>query len=394
MTQPKARVLMMVANLPVPPDRRVWHEAQALTDAGYAVSVICPTGKGFDARHEVIEGIEIFRYRLPLEAAGALGFVLEYGVTMFWALVLSLRVAFTRGFDILHACNPPDLYFILGLFYRPFGKRFVFDHHDVCPELYEVKFRRRGAMYRLQLLLEKLTFKTAHVVLATNESFKAIARQRGQVPEDRIFIVRSAPNLSTFRRVEADPALRGAARFVLGYVGIMGSQDGVESLLQAMAVIVAQRGRSDFRAVLVGDGPEFVRLQALATQLQLNDVVQFTGYQTGEALLQAYSSFDIGVIPDPKDVYNDKITMNKTLEFMAMGIPFALFPLEQSGIDAGAAGLQAKANTAEALADAILTLADDPSLYARMRAAGHARTAELSWDAARRNLLAAYARVS
>lgn len=386
----KTRILMLVANLPVPPDRRVWHEAVALREAGCEVSVICPKGKGCFASHEIIEGVSIYRYRLPLEASGLSGFIIEYGVTMFWAFVLSLRLALTKGFDIIHACNPPDIYFLLGLFYRPFGKRFVFDHHDLCPELYEVKFHRRDLMYRIQLWLEWMTFRTAHVVIATNESTRRIAMQRGRIADGKIFIVRSAPDLEKFKRRPVDPALRGSARKVIGYVGIMGSQDGVEYLLRAIEQIVSQRGRSEFRAVLVGDGPEFVSLQKLSTRLGLDDVVRFTGYLTGAALLEAYSSFDIGVIPDPKDTYNDKITMNKTLEFMAMGIPFVLFPLEQSGMDAGAAGLQASGLTAGHLAEAILRVSDDPALTAHMIEAAVVRTGELSWPHARTSLLAAY----
>ncbi len=388
------RVLILVANLPVPPDRRVWHEATALTAAGYQVSVICPKGKGFLASHEVIEGVHVYRYTLPLEASGLIGFVVEYGLTLFWATVLSLRVAFTRGFDVLQACNPPDLYFLLGAFYRLFGKRFIFDHHDLCPELYEVKFNRRGFLYRVMRWLEWGTFKTAQAVMTTNESFHALARARGGVPEDRLFIVRNAPNPTRFHRVDPDPALRQGADLVLGYVGIMGNQDGVDQLLEALAELLKTEPRTRFRAVLVGDGPERDALGAQVQRLGLADVVHFTGYLGGEALLRAYSTFDIGVIPDPPNVYNDQITMNKTLEFMALGIPFALFPLAQSRRDAGEAGLVADGPTPADLAAAIRTLANDPDLRTRMLDAGLQRTREFSWDTAKTALLAAYAKAS
>lgn len=386
------RVLILVANLPVPPDRRVWHEATALTAAGYQVSVICPKGKGFLASHEVIEGVHVYRYTLPLEASGLIGFVVEYGLTLFWATVLSLRVAFTRGFDVLQACNPPDLYFLLGAFYRLFGKRFIFDHHDLCPELYEVKFNRRGFLHRVMRWLEWGTFKTAQAVMTTNESFHALARARGGVPEDRLFIVRNAPNPTRFHRVDPDPALRQGADLVLGYVGIMGNQDGVDQLLEALAVLLKTEPRTRFRAVLVGDGPERDALGAQVQRLGLADVVHFAGYLGGDALLRAYSTFDIGVIPDPPNVYNDKITMNKTLEFMALGIPFVLFPLAQSRSDAGAAGLVADGPTPADLAAAIRTLANDPDLRTRMQNAGLQRTQEFSWDTAKTALLAAYAK--
>jgi len=388
----KKRVLILVANLPVPPDRRVWHEALALRAAGYTVSVICPKGKGFLAGYECIEDIHIHRYALPLEAAGAFGFLVEYAVTLFWALVLSLKVVFTRGFSIIHACNPPDLYFLLGWLYRPFGKRFVFDFHDLCPELYEVKFGKRGWLHYLLLGLEWLTLKSARVVLATNESFAGIVQQRGgRKPED-VFIVRSAPDGKRFQRTQPDTALRAGASVVVGYVGIMGKQDGIDHLLDAAAVLVRQTGRQRFRFVLVGDGPERPRLEARTRQLGLEDVIIFAGYRTGPALLAAYSSFDLGIIPDPPDVYNHRITMNKTLEFMALQIPFVMFPLEQSRIDAGAAGLVASAATPEALAQALLRLADDAVLQASMRRVAQERTAQLSWDEAKKNLLTAYER--
>jgi len=390
--KPKARVLMLVANLPVPPDRRVWHEATALTEAGYEVSVICPKGKGFNASHEVIDGIHIHRYHLPLEASGFLGFIIEYTVTMFWALFLSLKIAFTRGFDVIHACNPPDLYFMLGLFYWPFGKRFVFDHHDLCPEMYFSKFQTRGFMFKLMGHLERMTFWTARVVLATNESFQRIAMERGKKKAEDIFIVRSAPNLGKFKRVEADAALKAKAKTILGYVGIMGNQDGVDYMLEMMAALKRECGSAEFHAAIVGDGPEFENLQAMAFRLGINDVVTFLGYQTGEPLLRAFSSFDIGIIPDPKDAYNDCVTMNKTLEYMAMGVPFVMYPLAQSMMDAGEAAALAAGPTPKDLADAVRALAQDPARQQRMVASGKQRTAELSWDAAKASLLAAYER--
>lgn len=388
--KPRHRVLMLVANLPVPPDRRVWHEALALHEAGYQISVICPKGRGYTAGYEVIEGVHIYRYYLPVEASGVLGFLLEYTFTLFWALVLSARIAVTRGFDIIHACNPPDLYFLIGWVYRPFGKRFVFDFHDICPELYEVKFNRRGPMHRLLLWLEWLTLKTAHVVLATNESFAAIACQRGGKRTEDVFVVRSAPNRDKFYRTTPSPELRGTAEVVVGYVGIMGKQDGIEHLLHTAQEIVQRCGRQRFRFVLVGDGPELVPMQNLCKQMGLDEVVFFAGYRTGQALLEAYSSFDLGVIPDPPDVYNHRITMNKTLEFMALEIPFVLFPLEQTTRDAAAAGLPATSFSPAALADALVQLADDPARCAAMRVAARQRSAELSWDEAKKNLLAAY----
>ena len=191
--QPR-RILIIVENLPVPFDRRVWSEASTLHAAGYEVSIICPKGRGYDAARETIDGIHIYRHRLPIEARGASAYLIEYSTALFWEFTLSVKVAWQHGFDVIHACNPPDLIFVIGLFYKIFaGKSFLFDHHDVNPEFYEAKFGRRGLFWRLLVIAEKLTFKTADISIATNESYRQIAIERGAMPPDRVFVVRSGP---------------------------------------------------------------------------------------------------------------------------------------------------------------------------------------------------------
>src|SRR4029077_8585587 len=243
------RVLILVENLPSPFDRRVWQEATALRDAGYTVSIICPPGRGCEARYEAIEDIHIWRYNLPAEGAGALGYLLEYSAALFWTFVLSLCVLAGRGFDVIHACNPPDLFFLIGGFYKLFGKKFLFDHHDANPELYEAKFGRRGAFYKLLCLFEKLTFRTADVSIATNESYRRSALTRGGMDPDRVFVVRSGPSLE---RMKIVPPAKKQRKFLVGYVGVMGKQEGIDLLLQAVAVIVRQR--QDVHFSLVGGG--------------------------------------------------------------------------------------------------------------------------------------------
>src|SRR3954453_15740949 len=202
------RVLILVENLPSPFDRRVWQEANALRDAGYTVSIICPTGKGYESRDEEIDDIAISRYKLPMEAEGAVGYALEYSAALFWTFLLSLRVLFTRGFDVVHACNPPDLFFLVGGFYKVFGKKFLFDHHDANPELYLAKFGRRDFFYRLMLWLEKLTFRTADVSIATNQSYRRIALERGGMAPERVFVVRSGPSLERLKILPSVPELK------------------------------------------------------------------------------------------------------------------------------------------------------------------------------------------
>src|SRR5216110_1311150 len=231
------RVLILVENLPSPFDRRVWQEAGALRDAGYTISIICPTGRGCEAKFEAIDGIHIWRYRLPTEGAGALGYLVEYSAALFWTFVLSLRVFFSRGFDVVHACNPPDLFFLIGGFYKLFGKRFLFDQHDANPELYVAKFGRKDFFYRLMLALERLTFRTADVSLATNNSYRRIAFERGSMAPERVFVVRSGPSLERLRMAPGDERLKKGRRHLVGYVGVMGRQEGLDLLLAAVAHI-------------------------------------------------------------------------------------------------------------------------------------------------------------
>jgi len=301
------RVLIIVENLPVPFDRRVWQEATALHSAGYLVSIICPAVAGYDARYEEIEGIAIYRHPLPVEADGAGGYLLEYGAALFWQFRLALRVLRERGFDAIHACNPPDLIFVVGGFFKLFaGKRFLFDHHDICPELYEAKFGRRGLMYRLMLRLERWTFRTADVSIATNESYRRVAIERGGMLPERVFVVRSGPNLERLRIVAPNPALRKGRRYLVGYVGTMGDQEGIDLLLQSMAHIVFERRRNDVHLGLVGGGTSLERLRRLACELGLADYVTFTGRVGDELLLEMLNTADVCVNPDVANDMNDK----------------------------------------------------------------------------------------
>lgn len=387
-----SRILIIVENLTLPLDRRVWQEATTLRDAGHTVSVICPVGGRYAAAYECLEGIHIFRHPLPLEASGALGYAIEYASALFWEVVLTWRVRAKVGFDVIQACNPPDTIFLIAGFYKYlFGKPFIFDHHDINPELYEVKFGRRGVFHWLLRTFERWTFRTADVSIATNGTFKSIAVTRGGMDPDRVFIVRSIPDLAQFRRTRPNEALKNGRTTLVGYVGIMGAQDGVDLLVDAMVEIVHKCGRDDIHCAIVGSGTELDRLKQQVRAQRLSDYVTFTGFQSGEPLLSALSTFDIGVIPDPKNVYNDKISMNKIFEYMSLGIPFVQFDLDEGRRIAGDAALYATDNDPADLARHILRLADDTALRERMAAAGQARAqAELSWERERAELLAAY----
>jgi glycosyltransferase involved in cell wall biosynthesis len=384
------RVLILVENLPSPFDRRVWQEACELRDAGYVVSIICPTGKGCEKRFEAIDRIHIYRYKLPLEASGAAAYALEYGVALFWSFVLACRVLFTRGFDIIHACNPPDLFFLIGGFFKLFGKKFLFDHHDLNPELYEAKFGRRDFFHRLMLKLEYWTFRTADVSIATNESFKRIAIERGRMPARRVFVVRSGPNLERLKILPPDERLKRGRRYLVGYVGVMGKQDGIDYLLRAVRRIV-DLGRTDVHFGLVGGGTSLEEMKVLAVELGVADFVTFTGPLWGDDMLAMLNTADVCVNPDAANEMNEKSTTNKIMEYMALGKPIVQFDLAEGRYSAQLASLYARKNDAFDLAAKIVELLDDPVRRTQMGEFGRRRVEnELEWRHEAPKLLAAY----
>ncbi|HTE94140.1 MAG TPA: glycosyltransferase family 4 protein [Bradyrhizobium sp.] len=390
MGRPK-RVLILVENLPSPFDRRVWQEATTLRDAGNLVSIICPTGRGYEGKFEPIDGIHVYRYNLPVEASGAAGYALEYAVALAWTFALAWRVFLTRGFDVIHACNPPDLFFLIGGFFRLFGKKFVFDHHDLSPELYEAKFGRRDFFHRLMLALEYWTFRSADVSIATNESYRRIAIRRGRMPAERVFVVRSGPSLERLKTLPPDARLKCGRRYLVGYVGVMGRQEGIDYLLQAVRHIVLYFGRDDIHFGLVGGGTSLEEMKALARELGVADYVTFTGRVPDGEMLAMLNTADVCVNPDIANDMNDKSTMNKIMEYMALGKPIVQFDLTEGRFSAQQASLYARKNDALNLAEKILELLDDPSRRAEMGEFGRRRVAnELEWRHEAPKLLAAY----
>jgi glycosyltransferase involved in cell wall biosynthesis len=385
------RVLIIVENLPCPFDRRVWQEARTLATAGYTVSIICPKGKGYEDSREILEGIAIYRHSLPFEAAGALGYALEYSwalLTEFW---LSLRVLIERGFDVIHACNPPDTIFILGRFYKLFGKKFLFDHHDINPELYEAKFGRRDFFYRLMLAFERWTFAAADISIATNESYRAIAISRGGMSPDRVFVVRSGPDLARLKRLPPKPELRKGCEFLVGYVGVMGRQEGIDLLLAAVRHIVTVLKRQDIHFGLVGGGTELSAMRALAEELGIAKFVTFTGRVSDQEMLEMLNTADVCVNPDVANEMNDKSTMNKIMEYMALGKAIVQFDLTEGRVSAQEASLYAKRNDPVDMAEKIVELLDDAERRNRMGQLGVARVMrELSWEHEAPRLLHAY----
>ena len=385
------KVLILVENLPSPFDRRVWQEATTLNAAGYTVSIICPTGKGCEKHYEEIDGIAIYRYDLAVEASGAIGYAVEYSLALFWTFLLTWRVLFTRGFDVIHACNPPDLFFLIGGFFKLLGKKFLFDHHDINPELYEAKFGRRDIFWKLMVAVERLTFKTADVSIATNESYRRIAIGRGGMDPDKVFVVRSGPSLERLRIVPPVRALKNGRRYLVGYVGVMGKQEGIDLLLCAIRQIVDLHGRHDIQFGLVGGGTSLDEMKALAEKLNIDDYVTFTGRVPDQQLLEMLNTADVCVNPDIANEMNDKSTMNKIMEYMALGKPIVQFDLAEGRFSAQGASLYAKQNDPDDLAAKIIELIDDPQRRAEMGAYGRSRVEnELEWRYEQPKLLAAY----
>src|SRR5690606_12169098 len=272
--------------------RRVWQEATTLRAAGYEVSIISPKRDGYTRSHEVLNGVHVYRHPLPIEADGALGYLAEYVTALFWEFVLTVRVAATRGFDVIHACNPPDLIFLVALPFKLLGKRFVFDHHDINPELYEAKFNKRGFWYRALCWLERLRYRTADRAIATNESYRRIAIERGRKAPTDVAVVRSGPSLKRMRVIEPEPKWRFGKPFLVGYVGVIGKQEGVDLLLAAARHIVHEKGRRDVHFTLVGGGTELENLRQLCTDLALDEYVTMTGRLTDDEMLEVLNTAD------------------------------------------------------------------------------------------------------
>lgn len=388
----KHRILMLVENQPYPQDRRVHREATALAGAGYQVTVICPSWRKQVAR-ETLDGVRVFRYPEPVPGNGFLGYLWEYAYSMAATFVLSLRVFFGAGFDVVHAHNPPDTFVFIAAFYKLLGKRFIYDHHDLSPEMYFARFPEGGSrlVYHALVALEKLSCRLADHVIAPNESYKRVEMERGGVPAHRISVVRNSADLHLRSPVEPDPALRTMNKTIIGYVGVMGFQDGVDYLLRALHHLIRDLGRTDFFCIIIGTGAALADLRMLAQRLALDDYVRFTGFISDDAVVRFLSAADICVDPDPSNPFNDRSTMIKMMEYMALGKPIVAFDLPEHRYTAEQAALYATPNDERAFARAIAQLMNDPLRRETMGAFGRRRMeTKLAGHVTAAKLLAAY----
>jgi glycosyltransferase involved in cell wall biosynthesis len=388
----RPRVLIIVQNLPVPFDRRVWLECRTLTDAGYDVTVICPRGKD-SAPYQVIDGVEIHTYPPYAPGGGAAGFVVEYAYSFLATARLALKARRRGPFDVVQACNPPDIFWPLARWLRlRDGSRFVFDHHDLCPELYESRFPDGARLpYRGLVLLERATFRTADRVTSTNASYAQIAVRRGRKRPHHVTVVRTGPDPDRLRPAPPDPALRRGREHLIAYLGVMGPQDGVDIALAAADLVVKRMGRDDIAFTFMGSGDCFDGLVARRDELGLQDHVEFTGRVPDEMVAAVLSTAEVGLCPDPKNPLNDVSTMNKTMEYMAFGLPVVAFDLRETRVSAGASARYVEPNEVEGFARAIVELVDDPEARIVMGKRGRDRVErELAWAHQRRGYLAVF----
>lgn len=384
---------MIVENIAAPHDQRVWPEALMLHDCGYRVSVISPKGNT-DCReaYAFIDGIHVHRYNLPSMGVKYVNYILEYSIALVMTFLLSLKVWFRHGFDVIHVANPPDIFFMMALFYRLFGKKFVFDQHDLSPEMFQVIFNKRAKIvYNLMRRLEFCSYRVADLVIVTNESQKKIAIWRGRCRSDKVFVVRNSSNLKPVSEISPDHRSKSQAACSLGYVGVMGVQDGVEHALYALDELVHKRGRRDVSMVLFGDGPNLPTLRSLAQTLNLDEYVDFKGWVSHEYLIECLSTVDIALVPDPENGLNEFSTMIKTMDYMTLGKPIVAFDLVETRFSAQEAALYAKPNLTEDFANKIETLLDDEQLRIKMGETGRQRMKDLlGWEHSKAQLICAY----
>ncbi len=389
------RVLIIVQNLPVPFDRRVWLECRTLTRAGYQVAVVCPKGPG-DPSYEVIDGVELYKYRPYSPGGGAASFFLEYAYSFAATAILSLKAVRRGRFGVVQSCNPPDIFWPIGVLFKLWhGSRFVFDHHDLCPETFESRFPGGSALLYWGLrFLERCTIRVADHVVSTNESYRSLVMQRDGVEPDQVTVVRTGPDSEKLKPADAVPALRRGRPHLAAYIGVMGPQDGVDIVIKVADLVVRVLKRTDIAFTLIGSGDCFDELVALRDQLALGDYVEFTGRAPDEAVRDILSTADIGLSPDPKNPLNDVSTMNKTMEYMAFGLPVLAFDLRETRASAAEAGAYATANDVEEMAHLLVELIDDEPRRQRMGSAGRTRIEhKLAWSHQEPHYLSVYDRL-
>ena len=387
------KILIIVENLPVPFDTRVWQEATTLVENGYIVSVICPKGKGYTEEEEILDGVHIFRHNLPKEGNGAVGYLKEYISALREEIRLAKKIYKEIGFDVIHGCNPPDDIYMIAKKFKKYGVKYVFDHHDICPELFEAKFgHKRGLLYFTQIWLERQTYKNCFFAFVTNESYKKIAIKRGKMSPDRVIVLRSGPKLERMRIIPPIESIKRGYKYMVGYVGVIGQQEGIEYLLES-AKYIKEHDNNVFWGI-VGGGPHLEALKKKAYDMGLDDCVEFTGRASDRQMLEYLNTADVCVNSDKYNSMNDKSTMNKILEYMALAKPIVQFDLTEGRYSAQEASLYAKNNDAIDMAQKIIELLNNFEKRKQMGEYGRNRVVnELSWEHTSKALLEGYEKI-
>lgn len=383
-------ILIIVENLPLPFDRRVWQEANTFKENGADVSIICPIMQQYTSRYENINGIDIYRHPLKIEASGAWGYLAEYSTAIFWETVLAWKIFFKKRFHVIQGCNPPDLIFLTALPFKLFGVKYVFDHHDINPELYIAKFNKKGFFYRMMLFFERLTFKAANFSIATNESYREIAIRRGRMLQDKVVVVRSGPKLDRLKLTAGNSKYKKGKEYLVGYLGVIGDQEGIDLLLESFKMLLDKT--KDVQLAIVGGGTSLESLKRLSEEMGLSGNVDFYGRVSDELMVDILNTADICVNPDKPTEMNNLSTMNKIMEYMALKKPIVQFDLKEGRFSAQNASLYAQ-DVAD-FAHKIFVLLNDEKLRNEMGEFGYQRVInELSWEHESKKLVAIYKRI-
>jgi len=387
----KKHILFIVENCSVPFDRRVWSEALLAREVGFDVSVISPENKSAPREYEVIDGIEIYRHPMPLEAGGKPAFIFEYLNALYWELLLSIKIYIKKPFHVIHGANPPDHIFLIALFFKLFGVKYIFDHHDLSPENFISKFRRKDFLYRILLFMEKMTFKTANIIISTNESYKTIAQKRGNKEKERVFVVRNGPDLAKYQFLPPNPKLKEGFDFLVAYLGVIAKQEGIDNLLRSVHNIVVDRNITNIKFVIIGTGTNWQNMVALSREMGVSDYIHFTGFIPYEELYEILSTADLCVNPEFRDDFTDKSTMIKIMDYMVFGKPIVQYETTEGKVTAGEAAKYISRNDEIDFAEAIIEMLNDPERRMKMGEIAKKRVTEkLNWNTQKQSLKRAY----